>query len=446
MSAASTRCPKCNMTFRVTDAQLQVAKGKVRCGSCLHVFKAADHWVGGEAEAKPAAKAAESKAADAKAAGKFQFDQSAIDSGSADKVLTKPVPVVAPKPKPAPPPAKAPPKKPVEEDDDDIRFSDEDEGLISDGRDTSAQRATPAIQAGDDYSDIFLNLDDLGDDDGGMVLDESAGGKSVEAADESWAKEILTDLTDDSAEKAAQIKAVLAADERANVFVDDGHVKKREGARDGFISGNREDADQALRDLGMDQPPAKRGMNRRDMLHTIEPAPVDMQGQGRSAADWKALALWGSLTGLCTLLLLIQFAWIQFDRLARENAFRPLYATACAILSCQLPDQFNPDAISTSNLVVRPAKDLAYALQVDALIENRASYAQPFPDLELSFTDINNFPVASRRFKPREYLAGELAGKKEMPPAKPVHISLQIVDPGPKAVSYGLQIPDNKGF
>src|SRR5690606_22424450 len=38
-----TRCPKCGTAFRVTPSQLQSAKGAVRCGSCLHVFKAQDY-------------------------------------------------------------------------------------------------------------------------------------------------------------------------------------------------------------------------------------------------------------------------------------------------------------------------------------------------------------------------------------------------------------------
>ncbi|MET4695789.1 DUF3426 domain-containing protein [Endozoicomonas lisbonensis] len=36
----TTRCPKCQTSFRVTQAQLRAAGGSVRCGSCLHVFNA----------------------------------------------------------------------------------------------------------------------------------------------------------------------------------------------------------------------------------------------------------------------------------------------------------------------------------------------------------------------------------------------------------------------
>lgn len=436
MTAASTQCPKCNTTFRVSDAQLQVAKGKVRCGSCLHVFKAADYWVNAPVASKPAPAAAKTapaaKAATGKAAGKFQFDQSAIDSGSADKVLTKPVPAanILGDARPAKP-AKAAAEERLIHDDDD-------EGLISDGKDTSAQAA---IQSADDYSDLFLNLDDLQDDDADVVRDESLGGGKMEAADESWAKDMLEDLVDDSAEKAAQVKSVLSAGTRENIFTDDGHVKKREGARDGFVSGNRVDGDDVLRDLGMDKPPPPKPLSRREMVSKIEPAPVDIQGLGRTG-NWVSALLWPSLVGVAALGLLIQYAWINFDSLARENSWRPVYALACAVVGCKLPEQSDLDAIHVTNLVVRSDPTLGYALVVDAMVQNTASFAQPFPKLELVFEDINNFMVASRQFKPEEYLAGELAGKKEIPPAKSVHISLQIVDPGPKAVSRYLQIAD----
>ena len=75
---------------------------------------------------------------------------------------------------------------------------------------------------------------------------------------------------------------------------------------------------------------------------------------------------------------------------------------------------------------------------VDAILYNRAQFAQPFPLLELRFADLNGQLIASSRFRPSEYLSGELAGQDEMPPQTPIHISLEIKDPGAKAVNYSL--------
>ena len=111
---------------------------------------------------------------------------------------------------------------------------------------------------------------------------------------------------------------------------------------------------------------------------------------------------------------------------------------ACPQLGCNLPPKVDVSLIKSSNLVVRSHPDFAGALVVDAILYNRASFAQPFPLLELRFSDINDQLLANRRFKPSEYLAGELAGQVEMPPQTPIHISLDILDPGQEAVNYSL--------
>ena len=38
-----TRCPNCETSFRLTEEQLRMANGSVRCGSCLTVFQADLH-------------------------------------------------------------------------------------------------------------------------------------------------------------------------------------------------------------------------------------------------------------------------------------------------------------------------------------------------------------------------------------------------------------------
>ena len=39
-----THCPQCQTAFKVTPAQLELAKGWVRCGRCSHVFEAGLHF------------------------------------------------------------------------------------------------------------------------------------------------------------------------------------------------------------------------------------------------------------------------------------------------------------------------------------------------------------------------------------------------------------------
>ena len=47
-----TRCPHCGAQFKISDEHLGQARGAVRCGSCLQIFQATDHFVG-ETPARP---------------------------------------------------------------------------------------------------------------------------------------------------------------------------------------------------------------------------------------------------------------------------------------------------------------------------------------------------------------------------------------------------------
>lgn len=461
MSQAMTKCPKCGTTFRVSDAQLQVAKGKVRCGSCLNVFKAADHWVNQPAvpaatAAKPAPAPAAKKAEATKpvmkpAVGKFQFDQAAIDGGSADKVLTKPVqPAVNTQGEIKAAPAPSKPKR-VEPEDDDTKLilDEEDEEVRITDTDTEGQ-----VGNEEDYADLFVNLDDLEEGTGDQfntqtdfeALDEPLPGgknKAVAAADESWAKDLIDDSAEQEKQKQDQVKKLLSAGIKDNVFADDGHVKKKDDtARDGFVSGNRVDP---LADLGLNKPePPKPALNRKAIVSKIEPAPVDMDWMPAPSRDWLGIALWSSLNLLAALCLVFQYFWVNFQTLSREHSYRPMYASACHVLGCNLPDMFNPDAIRVVQVMPRLDPQQPGIITVDAIIQNDASYDQPFPEIELYFADLDNFPVASRRFTPAEYLQGEMAGKTVMPSAKSVHFALKIVDPGSKAPNYRLQISNRK--
>ena len=139
---------------------------------------------------------------------------------------------------------------------------------------------------------------------------------------------------------------------------------------------------------------------------------------------------------LCALLLAAQVMYLQFDAWSKNLQIRPVYAWACAQIGCKLPELRALDRLVSKNLVVRSNPDVPGALQVDALIINEATFAQPFPVIEIRFSSMGGNLIAGRRFRPDEYLAGELQGVKQMAPMTPVHISLDIDDPGQDAVNY----------
>lgn len=56
----------------------------------------------------------------------------------------------------------------------------------------------------------------------------------------------------------------------------------------------------------------------------------------------------------------------------------------------------------------------------------------------LSFNSASNSVIALREFAPQEYLDEALQNRRLLPPATPVQVALEIMDPGDDAVNYTL--------
>jgi predicted Zn finger-like uncharacterized protein len=148
--------------------------------------------------------------------------------------------------------------------------------------------------------------------------------------------------------------------------------------------------------------------------------------------------LWASLSVLAALALLAQALTYNYTALAHDERIRPVMEQVCFLAGCQLPARVDIDLIRSSNLVVRPHADFPNALAIDVILYNRADFAQPFPVLRMTFTDLSGRELSSKLFRPAEYLGGELAGATLMPPQTPVHVGLDMLDPGQQAASYNL--------
>jgi hypothetical protein len=133
-----------------------------------------------------------------------------------------------------------------------------------------------------------------------------------------------------------------------------------------------------------------------------------------------------------------QFAWHNFDKFVQYPQLRPLYAIACNVLDCTLPDLADISKIKSQNLVVRSHPTVKNSLIIDAIIINKAEFEQPFPRLGLHFSDINNKIVAEKIFAPDEYLSGDARGMNKMPANTPVRLIIEIKDPGTDAVNYTI--------
>jgi hypothetical protein len=175
------------------------------------------------------------------------------------------------------------------------------------------------------------------------------------------------------------------------------------------------------------------------LIQAIHAAPVEMHSEDPYAL-LKKLA-WFLLCLLSATALAAQIGYYKFNDLSRMEPYRGIYSELCPLLGCKLPSIEDPSRIKAYNLVVRSHPRKSGALMIDCILLNTAPFTQSFPDLILSFSDLQGQAVASRRFTPDEYLGGEMAGANKIPKNQPVHVSLEIVDPGANAVNYNIHIP-----
>lgn len=153
--------------------------------------------------------------------------------------------------------------------------------------------------------------------------------------------------------------------------------------------------------------------------------------------------IWLTLSFIMLLIMLAQIAYFKFDTLSQDPSYRPIYSILCQVVDCQLPELQDVSQISTQHFTVRQHPSIEQALSIDTLLINNSPYPQSFPDLKITFTDLENQVIASRLFRPKEYLAGELAGQTTMLSQVPIHIALEIVNPGDNAMNYQIELISN---
>ena len=139
---------------------------------------------------------------------------------------------------------------------------------------------------------------------------------------------------------------------------------------------------------------------------------------------------------LAVLVLPAQVLWFQYESWVKDENYRPVYGFICEIIGCELPPMKDASMIVSRKSISRAHPDQEDIRVVDILMVNNAQFPQPFPLIELTFTNVDGQLVAGRRFEPREYLHGDMRNVTLMQPRTPVHVSLELKDPGPEAQGF----------
>ncbi|MCK5383482.1 MAG: zinc-ribbon and DUF3426 domain-containing protein [Gammaproteobacteria bacterium] len=168
-------------------------------------------------------------------------------------------------------------------------------------------------------------------------------------------------------------------------------------------------------------------------LHPVRPLPDSWQQQHTIS-----LADIGSGAGIGFLLLLLGLQWVYFNRaeLAADERWRPMLERGCLIVHCEMPLRADVSRIDIINRDVRKHPAIEDVLLVNVAFQNRAEFVQPYPVLEVSFTDKSGSAIAVRRFSPPEYLAAGVDLAAGMAAELPVQVVLEVIDPGDEVVSF----------
>ena len=174
-------------------------------------------------------------------------------------------------------------------------------------------------------------------------------------------------------------------------------------------------------------------------LGIIAAEPRPMTAPQQAASGFKT-GLWAMVNIVLILILLGQYAYFNRGTLSQYPELRPWLASLCAALGCETPLQRDVNRIVLTNRIVESHPKYPNALLIDATLVNDTDFPQPYPLVEIRFSDLNNQLVAGRRFRPGEYLPAGTRLQTGMAPRQPVHIILEIVDPGKDAVSFQFEL------
>ena len=148
---------------------------------------------------------------------------------------------------------------------------------------------------------------------------------------------------------------------------------------------------------------------------------------------------WFAGSMLVLIILLAQSAYFfRIELSANLPGLKPALISYCRLLRCDVPLPQKADAMSieSSDLEANPAQSGVIAL--NALLRNHASYAQAYPNLELTLTDAQDKPLARRTFRPVEYLKPEEDEKQGLATNRELSVKINLDTTDLKPAGYRL--------
>jgi predicted Zn finger-like uncharacterized protein len=413
-----TQCPHCKASFKVSEEQLSVANGRVRCGACLNIFDAIAYRINTPLIDDEDEELARRIASMEK---ELSMPDEAIDLES--ELLFD-----------------STPKQHSDSEDlprDAIKDDSSDDTLFADDPEEDKQEKgyRGSGKFSDELSTTFLALESSSDAPFGADhhADELIAEEATDNIDESWAASILNDL--DEPEQPQEKSAAPSQK---------GPLSDQPDTESPAIQATQEFS---LSDLTSNAETLRQGKTTDHLQHNdhsldkhdLNALSFQYDQDQPAKFKWLLWSLLGIINVALLLLLAAQASWYHYEKLAKYPKVAALYEFACQHLGCTLPELSDVSKITSRGLVVKSHPTVFKALIIETVMTNQAAFDQPFPDISLSFSDLNNNIIAQRLFRPHEYLTSEISNWPAMPSGQPIQITLEIIDPGPQAVNYSVE-------
>ena len=162
------------------------------------------------------------------------------------------------------------------------------------------------------------------------------------------------------------------------------------------------------------------------------PAFAAARRRARTQRNWP----WLLGSALLVLVLAGQIAWSERAGWIDHAQARAWLEPLCAALDCRLPLQRNAALLELSSRDIRPHPSVPDALIISATLRNDARFAQAFPTVAISLSNLDEKRVAMRRFVPREYLNDPHAIDAGLAPGASTALVFEVADPGDDAVAF----------
>lgn len=418
-----TQCPKCSTAFRVSADVLTMAKGKVRCGQCFHIFEAQSHATQTldsttSKSTSPTSKAPNKKTSKAK-------PKEATPKGHSPNLFTAADDddIVNPDwlntlisdddleaPEKSESASDLPNKKPADNEIDKPRkvnakvLKAEKEPApweleLAELEAAQNQSKTNTPKAGKPVKPTLS----MSDDD--FFLDA----KTLTSPQKTPSNQHASDPKESTARPAAEPEYMQALQELAQ------SVSQQEGSNSGQGLQFNHDVSHNLGEL-MDDP--------------------EEHGESKPKHTWR----WALACFALIILSAVQLIVVNYETGSRSASFRPIYNIVCSYYGCVLPIFEDVKAIDIQHVRVQSHPTKENALVVNAIMTNHSNFSQPMPKIAMEFYDLNGSPVAARLFSQKDFLDKDFLDITYMPPKTPIHLVIPIADPGASAVTHKLKV------